>query len=281
MGTFIGHISPGLAFLSFGLLYASRFSWMVMSGGRDQYPLRAAPSQGFLRKLPLEGVMKLVYGMLALLAEFFFPPGVQKLHIFQSNDPEFRFQNPNEWQHATMYGAFCLSGALDVVSQSCLHRRCPLLEHMGVTAAFFITTLLLRFHAHGKEAVEVHVHSLLLLTCALTCAILTTEIWLPNQRRLWFAKTWLVLVQGTWLLHAAFILYRPPTGRRWDEAVPADLMFLTTFYCWHLALDAGLLAAVFWATSILHRRGRSVRDDYRLVGELGTRTGGEEGDEGL
>ncbi|MEE6522162.1 hypothetical protein FKM82_020577 [Ascaphus truei] len=212
MGTFMGHISPGLAFLSFGLLYASRFSWMVLSGGRDQYPLRAAPSQGFMLVLPLEALMKLDYGMLALLTEFF-PSGVQKLHIFQSDDPEFRFQNPNEWQHATMYGAFFLSGALDVVSQSCLHRCCPLLEHMGVTAAFFITTLLLRFHAHGKEAVEVQVHSLLLLTCALTWAILTTEIWLPNQRRLWFAKSW--LVQGMWL-HAAFILYRPPTGHRWD-----------------------------------------------------------------
>ncbi|KAM4771345.1 transmembrane epididymal protein 1A-like [Rhinophrynus dorsalis] len=269
MGTFIGHISPGLAFLSFGLLYAVRFSWMVLNGCWEQYPLRIRTTRNFLQALPLEGVMKIIYGLMAVLAEFFFPPGVHKLHFFESGDPGFHFVNPNEWQHATMYGYFCLSGVLDIISQSCLPQRCPLLEHMGVTVAFFITTLLLKFHAHGKEAIEVQVHLLLLIACALTCIIFIVEIWLPNQRKLWFTKTWLVLVQGTWLFHAAFILYRPPTGHPWDGENPADLMFLTTFYCWHLAFDAGMLGAVFWVTTLLHHRwgGKIKKNGYQLAGE--------------
>ncbi|XP_053565038.1 transmembrane epididymal protein 1A-like [Bombina bombina] len=283
MGTFIGHISPGLAFFSFGLLYSIRYSWMVLNGDREQYRSRTKPARNFLCSLPVEGVMKMFYGLMAVLAEFFFPPGVQKLHFFQPGDPEFHFVNPNEWQHATMYGYFCLSGALDIVSQSCLHQRCPLLEHMSVTAAFFVTTLLLKFHAHGKEAIEVQVHSLLLLTCALTCAIFIVEIWWPNQRKLWFAKAWLVLIQGSWLFHAAFILYRPSTGHKWDSGSPVDLMFLTTFYCWHLALNAGLMGALFWATSLAYRRwGIHSNTGYRLAGkdaELEKLTG--EADEGF
>ncbi|KAM4043370.1 transmembrane epididymal protein 1A-like isoform 1-T2 [Anomaloglossus baeobatrachus] len=280
MGTFIGHISPGLAFLSFGLLYAIRYSWMVLNGCRVQYGPRNNKNKKFWRTLPIEAIMKLLYGFTAVMAEFFFPPGVQKLRFFRSDDPEYRFQHPSEWQHATMYGYFCLSGMLDILSQSCLQKRCPLLEHAGVTAAFSITTLLLKFHGHGKEAVEVQVHHLLLLTTAVTSLIMIFEIWQPDHRRLWFTKAWLVTIQGTWLLHAAFILYSPPTGHAWDSGDPANLMFLTTFYCWHLALDAGLMGLLFWITLIVHRRWgkRLGKDCYQLAGdkaELAKLTGGE------
>ncbi|XP_018432032.1 PREDICTED: transmembrane epididymal protein 1A-like [Nanorana parkeri] len=269
MGTFIGHISPGLAFLSFGLLYAIRYSWMVLNGCKVQYAPRTKTKQKFWKTLPAEAVMKLVYSFMAVLAEFFFPPGVQKLRFFRSDDPEYHFQHPSEWQHATMYGTFFLSGILDIISQSCLQKRNPLLEHVGVTAAFFITTLLLKFHGHGKEAVEVQVHQLLLITCGINCAIMIFEIWHPNHRKLWFTKAWLVNIQGTWLFHAAFILYRPPTGHFWDSSDPANLMFLTTFYCWHLILNAGLVSLLFWLASILHKRwgSRPGRDDYQLAGD--------------
>ncbi|KAG8444965.1 hypothetical protein GDO86_009930 [Hymenochirus boettgeri] len=272
MGTFIGHISPGLAFLSFAFLYAVRYSWMVLNGNYNQYSTRKIASRGFLKSLPVEGVMKLIYGFMAVMAEFFFPPGVQKFRFFRSDDPDFHFLHPNEWQHVTMYGYFCLSGILDIVSQACLRTRFPLLEHAGVTAAFFVTTLLLKFHAHGKEAVEVQVHFLLLFTCALTFAILIIEFWFPNQPKLWFTKSWLVLVQGTWLLHAAFILYRPLSGHQWDGTNPADLMFLTTFYCWHLAFNAGIIVVLYWVTYLVHQhlRGMFKKDCYQLAekGEL-------------
>ncbi|KAM8953068.1 transmembrane epididymal protein 1A-like [Pelodytes ibericus] len=278
MGTFIGHISPGLAFLSFGLLYAARYSWMVLNGCREQYPIQKKKHGNILRTLPVEGVMKIIYGFMAVLAEFFFPPGVQKLQFFRSDDPELHFQHPSEWQHATMYGYFCMSGVLDIISQSFLHQRWPMLEHLGVTAAFFITTLLLKFHSHGKEMIEVQVHYLLLVTCALTCIIFIVEIWLPNQRLLWFTKAWLVLVQGTWLFHAAFILYKPPTGHHWDGEDPANMMFLTTFYCWHLTFNAGMLCTLYWVISIIHRRwgGRTGQGAYQLAGEMEKLTGGQD-----
>ncbi|XP_077343860.1 transmembrane epididymal protein 1A-like [Lithobates pipiens] len=269
MGTFIGHISPGLAFLSFALLYAIRYSWMVLNGCKVQYAPRTKTYPKFWKTLPIEAIMKLIYSFLAVLAEFFFPPGVQKLRFFRSDDPEYHFQNPSEWQHVNMYGSFFVSGILDIVSQSCLQKRYPLLEHVGLTYAFFITTLLLKFHGHGKEAVEVQVHQLLLLTVGINCAIMVFEIWQPNHRKLWFTKAWLVTVQGTWLLHAAFILYRPPTGHIWNSSDPVDLMFLTTFYSWHLTADAGLVALIFWITSIVHRRwgSRLEKDDYQLAGD--------------
>ncbi|XP_030071951.1 transmembrane epididymal protein 1A [Microcaecilia unicolor] len=258
MGTFIGHISPGLAFLSFGIFFAFRFSWMVLNGERIQYAERRKPKmqlgfRSFLCTLPVDGVLKVIYGTLAVMAEFFYPPGVNKFYFYLREDADFQFRNPNEWQHVTMYGYFAFSGWVDIVSQTCLPRRLVLLEHVGITVAFYITTLLLKFHMHGKEEVENRVHTLLLLTCFLTSLILTAEIWKPNYRQLWFSKTCLVMIQGTWLLHAAFILYRPPTGKRWDSTNMANLMFLTNFYCWHVAVNALLLAAIFGLTTLLYR----------------------------
>ncbi|XP_078521986.1 transmembrane epididymal protein 1 [Lissotriton helveticus] len=278
MGTFIGHISPGLAFLSFGLFYAFRFSWMVLNGQRTQFQECKRPPglRGALRHIPTEGVLKVVYGTMAIMAEFFYPPGVNKFYFYELSDPTFRFQHPNEWQHVTMYGYFAFSGWLDIVSQACLPKRLILLEQVALCVAFYVTTLLLKFHMHGKDGVENQIHSLLLMTCLFTSLILTVELWRPNYRRLWFAKTLMVMVQGTWLLHSAFILFRPPTGVRWDDTSMENLMFLTNFYCWHLAVNAALLAGIFGLTKVLHKflqrklneqrcRGVPSKGLYRLV----------------
>ncbi|XP_069474880.1 transmembrane epididymal protein 1-like [Ambystoma mexicanum] len=255
MGTFIGHISPGLAFFSFAIFYAFRFSWMVIKRERTQYKANKRPPglRAALRHIPPEGVLKVIYGTLAVMAEFFYPPGVNKFYFYDRDDPKLRFQHPSEWQHVTMYGYFAFSGWLDIVSQACLPKRLILLEQAAITMAFYITTLLLKFHMHGKDELENQVHSLLLMTCFFTSLILTVELWKPNFRRLWFAKTFLVMVQGTWLLHAAFILYRPPSGLPWESSDMANLMYLTNFYCWHLAVDAALLTAIFGFAKVLHR----------------------------
>ncbi|XP_078420680.1 transmembrane epididymal protein 1-like [Cetorhinus maximus] len=252
MGTFIGHISPGLAFLSFGILYAFKFSLMVLRGEKIQLVSAARPRgyRSCLRRIPAEGVMKIVYGTLAVMAEFFYPPGVNKLIIYNKEQPDHPFIHPNEWQHVTMYSYFALSGWVDIISQACLPRRLFLLENIAITLAFYTQALILHSHMHGKERVENSVHTLLLLACFLVCLILTVEIWRPNDHVLWFTKTCLVMTQGTWLLHAAFILYKPFTGKPWKSDDMANLMFVTNFFCWHIALNTILLLAIFSLTGL-------------------------------
>ncbi|XP_067850748.1 transmembrane epididymal protein 1A-like [Heptranchias perlo] len=263
MGTFIGHISPGLAFFSFGILYAVKFSLMVLRGEKIQLlsPSRTSGFRSCFKRIPIEGIMKIVYGTLAVMAELFYPPGVYKLIIYNKEKPDYPFTHPNEWQHITMYSYFALSGWVDIISQACLPRRLFLFENIAITIAFYIEALLLYSHMHGKERVENSVHTLLLLTCFLVCLILTVELWRPNDHILWFTKTCLVMIQGTWLLHAAFILYKPFTGKPWKEDDMANLMFVTNFFCWHIALNIILLVAIFSLTGLwlsrCSRRGES------------------------
>ncbi|XP_043932144.1 transmembrane epididymal protein 1A-like [Protopterus annectens] len=256
MGTFIGHISPGLAFFSFGILYAFRYSWAVVTGAvtmPQNYSLaQKVGTQGLLKRLPLEGIMKVIYGTLAASAEFFYPPGTNKLQIYDRSSHDLHFMHPNEWQHFTMYCYFAISGWVDIISQTCLPRRQIILENVAITVAFYIEALLLFFHRHGKGVVEITVHELLLLTCCFICVILTVEIWHSGDRVLCFAKTCLVQIQGTWLFHAAFILYKPATGKPWKDDDMSNVMFVTTFYGWHIVLNAVLLAAIYGLVVVLH-----------------------------
>uniref|UniRef100_H3AB80 Transmembrane protein 45B n=2 Tax=Latimeria chalumnae TaxID=7897 RepID=H3AB80_LATCH len=258
MGTFIGHISPGLAFLSFGILYAFKYSWDALTKREETGASTASSSaprqagvRGFLKRLPAEGIMKVAYGSLAALAEFFYPPGTNKLQLYSLQDPDWRFVHPNEWQHFTMYSYFTLSGWVDIVSQACLPRRQVVVENVAIAVAFYIEAFLLYFHQHGKGDVEIMVHELLLLTCLLICFILTAEVWWhAGDLVLRFAKTCLVMVQGTWLLHAAFILYRPFTGKPWKDGDHGNLMALTTFYSWHVAFNMAAVATMYGASRL-------------------------------
>ncbi|XP_007900619.1 transmembrane epididymal protein 1 [Callorhinchus milii] len=257
MGTFIGHISPGLAFFSFGLLYGIRYSLMVLRGemGPQVAPTRSPGLCGWWRRVPAEGVMKVLYGTAAAMAELFYPPGVNKAVLYNTQNPDYPFIHPNEWQHLTMYSYFALSGWMDILSQTCLPKRLVLLERVAIAVAFYVEALILAFHMHGKGHVENSVHLLLFLITSLVCLVLTVELWRPHDPILWFSKTCLVMIQGTWLFHAAFILYRPPTGKPWKSEDMANQMFVTNFFCWHIALNLLFLALLFSLAYLWHRLG--------------------------
>uniref|UniRef100_A0A6I8NBI1 Transmembrane epididymal protein 1 n=1 Tax=Ornithorhynchus anatinus TaxID=9258 RepID=A0A6I8NBI1_ORNAN len=185
----------------------------------------------------------------------FYPPGTNKLALVDWGDPARPFLFPSEWQHVTMFGFFALSGWVDLASWVWLARRRVGLERAALALAFHVLALLLLTHSQGKDPVENRVHSLLLLPTFLTALVLTVELWAPDQPQLWVAKTWLLLVQGSWLLQTAFVLYRPPSGQPWRGDSPADLMFLSTFFCWHLALGIGVLATIYGLSALWHRHG--------------------------
>ncbi|XP_043926871.1 transmembrane epididymal protein 1-like [Protopterus annectens] len=257
MGTFIGHISPGLAFLSFGILYAFRLSRIWLQGN-GFHPMGNTGKQqpgrwGCIKRIPVEGIMKIIYGTLAVLGEFFFPPGTYKLILYDRTAPDAHFMHPNEWQHVTMYSYFAISGWVDILSQVCLPKRLLLIEHLALSLAFYTETLLIAFHTHGKEVVEKAVHFHLLIACLVMCVILTVEFWRPEDPVLWFTKTCLVMIQGTWLLHAAFILYKPPSGKAWKDEDMSNLMFVTNFFSWHILLNLVLFATIFGITKLFYK----------------------------
>ncbi|XP_028928755.1 transmembrane epididymal protein 1A-like [Ornithorhynchus anatinus] len=255
MPTFIGHLLPGTIFLLFGLYYAKLVSLALLRGQKLLFLPFPPRSQGsWLQRLPAEGALKVIGCTTGILGEFFYPPGANRLALLNWDDPARPFLYHNSWQHVTMYGFFLASGLVDLVSQTWLARRRLRLEQAVLTLAFHVLLLLLLSHSQGKNVLETRVHTLLLLPVFLLALVLTIEQWAPDQPQLWVAKTWMLLVLGSWMLQIGVVMYYPPTGRPWHGENPADLMFLTTFFCWHLALDAALLAAVYGLSILWHRR---------------------------
>ncbi|XP_074046527.1 transmembrane epididymal protein 1A-like [Macrotis lagotis] len=255
MGNFPGHIIPGLIFFFFGLYYAVLISLVLLRG--QQFLFSSLPPwdkgpQSWRQKFPIEGLLKVVGCIPSFLGEFFYPFGANRLAIIDWDDPERPFLHHSIWQHATMYTFFIISGLVDIVSQGWLAKRQIKLEQAALTLAFFGTALLLTSHIQGKDALEVQGHLLLVLPNILIVLVMVIELWFPAQAVLWIFKIWMVLLFGSWLIHLGFIIYYPITGHPWRADKPGDIMFLTTFFCWHLILTALLVAGVYGLCSLWH-----------------------------
>ncbi|XP_043856045.1 transmembrane epididymal protein 1A-like [Dromiciops gliroides] len=257
MANFVGHLLPGLIFFCFGLYYAVLASLALLRGQRlliPPLPPRDKRPQGWLRQLPIEGLVKVVVCIPGFLGAFFYPLGSNRLVLIDWEDPERQFLYHNSWQHMTMYGFFIISGLVDIVSRGWLPRQQMKLEQAALALAFQGTALLLISHTQGKDVLEVRSHLLLVLPNMLIVLVLMTELWFPDQPVLWVFKVWMLLLFGSWFAHLGSFLYYPITGRPWRADKPGDVMFLTTFFCWHLTLTALLIAGVYGLCSLWHHR---------------------------
>lgn len=164
-----------------------------------------------------------------------------------------RFMHPKEWQHLTMFILLTLSGCVDVTSKNLLPQRCVLLEKGTLILTFYVLLLLFMSHVQDSTGVELQVHSLLILVVVLLMLVLTMELWAPNAFHLSMIETFLFLMMGSWLMQAGFILYKPVTGYPWQDDDISDIMFVTTFFCWHVMIDALCLLGIYGISFFWHR----------------------------
>ncbi|XP_006869896.1 PREDICTED: transmembrane epididymal protein 1-like [Chrysochloris asiatica] len=248
MGTLEGHLMPGMFFLLYSLYYSVLVSLALVRKQRFlklPLPPREKRGQRWWQLMSLEGVVKLVFSVSGILGEFFYPPGTNRMMIVDWKDPKRPFMFKNNWEHVTMYGFFLLSGVVDIVSQSCLARQKIKLERAAEALAFFILLLLMINHIQGKSVMEIRAHIFFMVPSFLVGLVLTIEIWVPNQPSLWVLKTWMGLVLSNWMLQISIVMYIPPTRQPWRSDNINDLAFLSIFFCWHVALGAAILAAIY------------------------------------
>uniref|UniRef100_A0A8C9P8N8 Transmembrane epididymal protein 1 n=1 Tax=Spermophilus dauricus TaxID=99837 RepID=A0A8C9P8N8_SPEDA len=253
MGTFIGHVCPGLLLVLYGLYQAIVVSRAVIFNDSLLYPLWSPKNKGRwarLWKISYEGLLKIVAGSLLVIYEISCTNGALKL---MNRELPPRFLYPKEWQHLTMFTLLILNGCVDVMSKNMLPQRCVVLEKGALVLSFYELLLLMVSHVKESSGIELQVHSLLILVVFLLLLVLTAELWAPEMFQLWMMETLLILVLGSWLIQAGFILYRPVSGYPWDDDDMNDLMFVTTFFCWHVMCDALCLFGIYGFSYFWHR----------------------------
>lgn len=150
-----------------------------------------------------------------------------------------------QWQHLTLYMTFLLSGCVDMVSQNLLPKRCAALEQGAQALGMFIFLPLMVSHLQDTEGVELQSHVLLTQAMFLLTLVVTAELWAPNMLLLWILKAFLYMITGSWLMHIGFMLFKPISGYQWMDDDRNDIMFVTTFFCWHVIFSAILMIWIY------------------------------------
>ncbi|XP_055480708.1 transmembrane epididymal protein 1 [Psammomys obesus] len=250
MGDFIGHICPGLFLIFYGLYQAIMVSRAVIFNDSLLYPSYLSKGRwARLWQIAQAGWLKIVSGSLLIVYENSCVK--DGLKIMSKGMPP-RFMYPKEWQHLTMFTLLILDGCVEVVSKSVLRQRCVVLERGSTVLGIYILLLLLVSHVKDSSGVELQVHSLLILVVFLLMLVLTAELWAPEMFHLWMMETFLFLIMGSWLIQAGFILFRPVSGFPWEDDDMSDIMFVTTFFCWHVMINALCLLGIYGISSFWH-----------------------------
>lgn len=291
MGSYGGHVLPGTFFLLFGFWYAIRYTITYLRPKNKNSVFYCCSGRVPFSVIVIEGVVKVVMVSIGILVELYYPGApMGKLH-----DDHGNFTGPMNWQHATMYFFFGLSGAADIISYTARHVVPPGLDRLFGGLALFIEGYLFFFHLHGRSMIDIRVHILLVLMVWPSSAIAVMETFFINKRAtlhiLEMLRSVTIIAQGLWFWQAAYILY-PPHGKSWDpcsthhvtmshdmhkrhgdeahedamSAAPATddcnsqahttINFITLFWSWHFALSLSAVGLIYFVVyKMLKRSG--------------------------
>ncbi|XP_057583198.1 transmembrane epididymal protein 1A-like [Hippopotamus amphibius kiboko] len=263
MGTFIGHVYPGLFLLSYGLYQAVVVSKAVIFNDTFLCPSPPPGNKGRwarLWRIPYGGLLKMLAGSGLIACEI--SSGKGGLMLMSRELPP-RFLYAKQWQHLTMFILLTLNGCVDVVSKNLLPLRCVPLEKGTMVLTFYVLLLLLGSHVQDSAGVELQVHSLLILVVLLLMLVLTVQLWAPDTLQLSVIEAFLFQMMGSWLVQAAFILYKPVTGYPWQDDDISDITFVTSFFCWHMMINGLCLLGIYGVSSFWCR---CYRPSWKLMG---------------
>ncbi|EFB13588.1 hypothetical protein PANDA_008048, partial [Ailuropoda melanoleuca] len=204
-----------------------------------------------LWKISYGGLLKMVTGSILTV---YVVLCLDDMMVLMDKKNALRFMYPKEWQHLTMFILLTLNGCVDVMSKNLLPRRCVLLEKCTLALMFYVLLLLLTSHVQDSTGIELQTHCLLILVVFLLMLVLTIELWTPDTFHLLLIETFLFLMMGSWLIQVGFILYKPVTGYPWQDDDISDIMFVTTFFCWHVMINALCLLGIYGISSLWYRR---------------------------
>ncbi|XP_002919423.1 transmembrane epididymal protein 1 [Ailuropoda melanoleuca] len=246
MGGFEGHLYPGLSLFFYGLYHARLVSRALICNYPVQYLPRHPWSKGRWARL-----QQIYYvGLVKILSAFIL--AAQELHnihgqfvLISKIYHQRNFLYRKQWQHLTLYMAFFLSGCVDVVSQNLLPQRCAALEQGAQALGMFLFLPLMVSHMQDSEGVELQSHILLTQAIFLLVLVVIAELWAPDMLQLWVMKAFFYMMTGSWLIQIGFMLYKPISGYKWMDDDKNNIVFVTTFFCWHVAFIAILMIWVY------------------------------------
>lgn len=180
-GTFEGHALPGTFFILWALY------WMGQAIARRMEP----PTEKTLESGPVVPIAKIVMTIVGVWTEI---PG----------EGWYPQDVVMSWQHVTMYGAFGLSGGVDLFARRGLlsHQTTYVAHGAAMANAGFL------FWGHSSHGgVEGLVHAVLALTFFAVTAVAVLEALRPAEGLRW-GRASIQIALGSWFIVGGWIIYR-------------------------------------------------------------------------
>uniref|UniRef100_H0ZTT9 Transmembrane protein 45A n=1 Tax=Taeniopygia guttata TaxID=59729 RepID=H0ZTT9_TAEGU len=200
MGNFKGHALPGSFFLLFGLWWSVKYP-LKYACRKNKNACYLGSRAGFQRLEFVEGIIKAVFALIGMVAEQFVPDGP---HLKLYNYEKQRWDHLMNWQHATMYLFYGISGLVDIVAHG-TNALPAAMDRMMLSLAVFIEGFLFCYHLHGRAMLDVHVHQLLLFAIFGAAACIFLEVFFRGSIVLEMLRTSLCILQGSWFWQTSTI----------------------------------------------------------------------------
>jgi hypothetical protein len=177
-GSWAGHSIPAAFFLIWGTFWACSSIAAVAAAGAARQPFRVRAWYPFMpltlprayrRLRALEPILKVALPSFGAFCELYFHPPHPKFNSMYMPDGTFDEGHAKFWQHASMYGFFILSGAVDLRAAKLLP---PATSHAFLAGAFLGEAFLFYFHLQSQSGFLQQIH-LLLVYAIMMCAFAT------------------------------------------------------------------------------------------------------------
>lgn len=217
MGSLQGHLLPGSMFIIISVWwfigetlqkrhrgYFNRSRGRFLGSRTAVQPVWYSCPGTRLSSLPVEPIAKIVFLVLGVLAELF----VSRSATLYDENGELIAQHLDNYTHAVMYGFFGLSGLVDLVMWFDLFPLPPKFDYFVFSLAFWFEGFLFCFHLHGRDELNVRLHTFLYILVFVTAAVFFLAV-ISDQffHLLSFLKAYLMGLQGSWFFQAGFVLF--------------------------------------------------------------------------
>lgn len=236
MGSLLGHVVPGSMFLTWALWLFIGEVW------HQRLLLRASPTQRRsssispawypcpckrIAKFPFEPLWKVSMMVLGVLGELV----LSKSSALYDENGEFIAAHIDNYAHSVMYCFFGFSGIVDLALHFHLLKPPPKFDYLIISVAFWIEGFLFYYHLHGRDELNVRLHTILYLVIFITAAVFLLDA-LSDQLSAYmgFLKSYLISLQGSWFYQIGFVLFGSQPWRN----TPTNVEFLGIAFAFHV-----------------------------------------------
>ncbi|XP_062522654.1 transmembrane protein 45B-like [Corticium candelabrum] len=247
MGSFVGHLFPGLAFIFYGLVTLLHASHHFHRGQRNKGRRLGKRSLGRTRIPPWCGISSpCCYFPLEPLTKVLLPLGGiigEIAHAKFSLYSGSRLINVNNFGHSAMFTPFVISGVIDLIG--CVVHLPARSQKLFVAFAFALEFLAFALHLDGRSRLETQCHVLLSIACAACFMFAALESCDPSNVCYFIGRGLFTVVQGTWFIQLGLILYGWPP---WDDNEHGILELASVAFLWHVIVNVLLMCLLFFLT---------------------------------